>query len=58
MATISQNDRITFECPDDWKREVEKRLIDMGKNKKQACIEALSAYTGVAAPSEPAQDAA
>jgi len=41
---------MSFRCPADWKKEIQKALVDKEKTLEQAAIEALSAYTGVPAP--------
>lgn len=61
MSTLPQQEQaatISFRCPQDWKIEIGKKLLDMGKTTQQAAIEALSEYTGVPVPPEAQQDAA
>jgi hypothetical protein len=56
MANIPQVDdnaaTITFRCPADWKREINKALIDAGKTTQQAAIEGLSHITGIPVPEQ------
>lgn len=60
METISHDDtqvNVAFKVPANWKREVDKKLIDLQKTLKQGCIEGLSKVTGVPMP-EHYEDAA
>ena len=57
-GTITQDKEPTvrFRCPQQWRNEVEKRLIDMGETFKTAGIKALSLYTGVPLPESISDD--
>ena len=59
MNTLSQEDKaqmetdkITFQCPADWKREVQKAAIDRGQTIKELAIEAISVRLGMPIPKE------
>lgn len=46
MATIS------FQCPEQWKREVAKAAIDRGESMREICIRAISKHLKLGLPDE------